>query len=54
MSSEISIRLFMGVVKETEYQLTLGMNVFTNATYSDAYLLVPNSVSKEKYQAAPG
>ena len=25
----ISIRLFMGVVKETEYQLTLGMNVFT-------------------------
>ncbi len=33
---------------------TLGMNVFTNATYSNAYLLVPNSVSKEKYQAAPG
>ena len=25
----ISIRVFMGVVKETEYQLTLGMNVFT-------------------------
>lgn len=33
---------------------TLGMNVFTNTTYSNAYLLVPNSVSKEKYQAAPG
>ena len=25
----ISIRLFMGIVKETEYQLTLGINVFT-------------------------
>lgn len=25
----ISIRLFMGIVKETEYQLILGMNVFT-------------------------
>ncbi len=25
----LSIRLFMGVVKETEYHLTLGMNVFT-------------------------
>ena len=25
----LSIRVFMGVVKETEYQLTLGMNVFT-------------------------
>ena len=25
----MSIRLFMGIVKETEYQLTLGINVFT-------------------------
>ena len=25
----ISIRVFMGIVKETDYQLTLGMNVFT-------------------------
>ena len=25
----LSIRLFMGIVKETEYQLMLGMNVFT-------------------------
>jgi anti-sigma regulatory factor (Ser/Thr protein kinase) len=25
----LSIRVFMGVVKETEYHLTLGMNVFT-------------------------
>ena len=25
----ISIRLFMGIIKETEYQLTLGINVFT-------------------------
>ena len=25
----ISIRLFMGIVKETEYQQTLGINVFT-------------------------
>jgi len=25
----ISIRLFMGIVKRTEYQLTLGINVFT-------------------------
>ena len=25
----ISIRVFMGIVKETEYQLTLGINVFT-------------------------
>ena len=25
----ISIRVFMGIVKETEYQLTLGVNVFT-------------------------
>ncbi len=25
----ISIRLFMGIVKETEYQLILGVNVFT-------------------------
>ena len=33
---------------------TLGNNVFTSTTYSNAYLLVPNSVSKEKYQAAPG
>ena len=24
----LSIRLFMGIVKETEYQLMLGMNVF--------------------------
>ena len=25
----ISIRLFMGIIKATEYQLTLGINVFT-------------------------
>ncbi len=25
----ISIRTFMGIVKETEYQQTLGVNVFT-------------------------
>ncbi len=25
----ISIRVFMGIVKETEYQLALGINVFT-------------------------
>ena len=25
----ISIRVFMGIVKETDYQLTLGINVFT-------------------------
>ena len=25
----LSIRVFMGIVKETEYQLTLGVNVFT-------------------------
>ncbi len=27
----ISIRTFMGVVKETEYRQTLGINVFTAA-----------------------
>lgn len=25
----IGIRVFMGIVKETDYQLTLGINVFT-------------------------
>ena len=33
---------------------TLGSNVFTESTYNNGYLLVVNSVVKEKYQAAPG
>ncbi len=28
-TKSISIRVFMGIVKETDYQLTLGINVFT-------------------------
>ena len=29
MSGTNSIRVFMGIAKETEYQLLLGINVFT-------------------------
>lgn len=42
------------IVSEACEPPTLGSNVFENTVYSNAYLLVPNSVAKEKYQAAPG
>ena len=42
------------VICEAHEPPTLGSNVFENSTYSNGYLLVPNSVAKEKYQAAPG
>lgn len=42
------------IISEAHEPPTLGSNVFENSTYSNGYLLVPNSVAKEKYQAAPG
>lgn len=42
------------IISEAHEPPTLGSNVFENSTYSNGYLLVPNSVAKEKYQAASG